>query len=85
MYKRRGAIVGSLSMSNTDFAVPYELRNVLGLVPDFSLHQLAARKPAYEDYTKGLRREWVPPRMSVSEAAAMTEVWEHNQALHSSA
>ena len=71
-------------MSNTDFAIPYELRNALGLVPDFSLHQSTAQKPAYVDYTKGLRREWVPPGMSVPEAAVVAEVWEHNQALHSS-
>ncbi|KAF8324333.1 mitochondrial ribosomal death-associated protein 3-domain-containing protein [Cantharellus anzutake] len=68
---RRGAVVGSLCMTNTDFHIPYELRDALGLTPDFSLHHMGARNQAYVDFSKGLQ------------AAAMTEVWEHGRALHS--
>ncbi|KAF9507732.1 hypothetical protein BS47DRAFT_1303615 [Hydnum rufescens UP504] len=80
---RRGAVVGAVSMSNYAFQLPMELRDVLGLVPFRSSNIWAKRNPDYITYAQGLRREWVPPRMNVLEAAAMTEVWEHNEALHS--
>lgn len=82
--QRRGAVVGALSMTNNAFQTPLELRDALGLVPFRSSNVLAKRNPDYVTYANGLRNEWIPPRMNATEAAAMTEVWAHNEALHSS-
>jgi len=80
---RRGAVVGAISTSNYAFQLPLELRDVLGLVPFRSSNTLARRNPDYITYAQGLRKEWIPPRMNITEAAAMAEVWEHNEAFHS--
>ena len=76
--------MGAISMSNYAFQLPLELRDVLGLVPFRSSTTLARRNPDYITYAQGLRKEWIPPRMNITEAAAMAEVWEHNEAFHSS-
>ncbi|OBZ66880.1 28S ribosomal protein S29, mitochondrial [Grifola frondosa] len=80
----RGAVVGALSTSDTQFRLPLELREALGL-PEFRFAgPYVHRNRAFVEYAKGLRNFPVPDQLSVNEAASVYEVWQQDKALHSS-
>lgn len=82
-YQARGAIVGALSTTSTEFPAPVELQDALGLTAKRAETAWTKRKSEYSSYAQGYVPIEVPPQFSVAEAAALVEVWNHGGALHS--
>ena len=78
----RGAVFGALSTGNTQFQLPIELREALGLPSDRPIGPYVKRSPPLVEYAQGLQNLPVPPSFSVNEAASIFEVWMQNNALH---
>lgn len=79
----RGAVAGAISTTNTDFSVPIELKDALGLTPEGSTSTWTPRNEEYSKYSTGLVSIPVPGQFNVHEAAALVEVWNHTASLHS--
>ncbi|KAF8507950.1 mitochondrial ribosomal death-associated protein 3-domain-containing protein [Hysterangium stoloniferum] len=78
----KGAVLGAVSSTNTNYLLPLVLREALGLPHDRSTGPYAKRSPALYPYLKDLRLFDVPPQLSISEASAMFKLWSTNLALH---
>jgi small subunit ribosomal protein S29 len=78
----RGAFLGAISSTNTNYVLPLVLREALGLPYDRPTGPYAKRSAALAEYGQGLRAFEVPPQLSVDEAAALFEVWSGDLALH---
>jgi len=78
----RGAVVGALSTTNSSYPVPIELKDALGQASEQSSNVWAKRNPDLVTYASGLTSVPVPAQFTVHEAAAMIEVWEHSETLH---
>lgn len=76
-------MVGAISTTNTDFAVPIELKDALGLTPEGATSTWAPRNPEYSKYSEGLSAIPVPAQFNVHEAATLVEVWNQTASLHS--
>ncbi|KAF8159956.1 mitochondrial ribosomal death-associated protein 3-domain-containing protein [Crassisporium funariophilum] len=77
----KGAFVGAISCSDTNFPLPIELRDALGLEYDHPMSPYDKRfKPVF-DYTEGLKAIKVPEKLSVQEAMSVFEIWKNEQAL----
>lgn len=79
---KRGAFVGTPTMSDTQFPLPNELRQALQ-VDSRPLNAYTKLSPEVLEYTEGLQTVPVPEKLTVAEAAAMFEVWGRDSALHS--
>jgi small subunit ribosomal protein S29 len=79
----RGAVIGALSTTSTEFPVPVELQDALGLTAKRPETVWKKRNSEYSSYAQGLIPIEVPPQFSVAEAATLVEVWNHAGALHS--
>ncbi|KAI0314593.1 mitochondrial ribosomal death-associated protein 3-domain-containing protein [Amylostereum chailletii] len=81
----RGAVIGALSSSNTDFKLTPELRHALGLQPELKFSPFKNIAPEYEAFTAGVQTMIVPSQLKVEEAASLFEVWMKNRSLHTPA
>ncbi|KAG1804613.1 mitochondrial ribosomal death-associated protein 3-domain-containing protein [Suillus variegatus] len=79
----RGAVFGALSMGNTTFPLPLELREALSLEHDRPYGPYVKRQPELVEYAHGLERLAVPGSLSVPEAASVFEVWMKDRAVPS--
>lgn len=79
--QNRGAFVGALSSSLTQYPVPPELKTVLdqGQLVDPYTKLI----PDMLEYAQGLEAYPVPERMEPDEAAGVFEIWMKDRALHS--
>lgn len=80
--KKLGAFVGAPTMSDTQFPVPNELRKTLQVDPR-PLNAYTKLVPEFLEYSNGLQSVPVPEKLTVTEAAAMFEIWGKDGALHS--
>ncbi|TFY69289.1 hypothetical protein EVJ58_g499 [Rhodofomes roseus] len=78
----RGAVIGAAGTQHTAFKMPLELCEALGLPPPRSTGPYAKRSSDIVEFARGLQNLPVSPRMSVSEAASLFEVWMQDNALH---
>ncbi|KAH9933487.1 mitochondrial ribosomal death-associated protein 3-domain-containing protein [Fomitopsis serialis] len=78
----RGAVMGAAGTQHTAFKMPLELCEALGLPPPRPAGPYTKRSPETTEFARGLKNFPVSPRMSVSEAASLFEVWMQDKALH---
>lgn len=74
-----------MSNSSSDFKAPPELREALGLTPDAPSGPYARRNADLVAYAQGLQSIPLPSQMSVSEAAALYELWGKEKILNDGA
>ena len=74
--------MGALSSTNTNYLLPSELREALGLPYDRPTGPYAKRSLSRTEYANGLRAFEVPAQLTTNEAAALFEVWSRGLALH---
>ena len=79
----RGAVLGAISTTDTAYPIPLELREALDLPHPVPNSPYFKRSPEFQMYAGGLEKLEMPERLSVSEAAAVFEVWTKDRALHS--
>ncbi|KAI0085775.1 mitochondrial ribosomal death-associated protein 3-domain-containing protein [Irpex rosettiformis] len=77
-----GAVLGALTTANSEFRVPLELQEALGLTPDVPSGPYIRRKPELVEYAKGLQNIALPSQMSIAEAAALYELWGKEKVLN---
>ncbi|RDB15895.1 37S ribosomal protein S23, mitochondrial [Hypsizygus marmoreus] len=77
----KGAFLGALTTSDTNYKTPLELRDALGLPEEHAASPYHKRSQALAEYTHGLQALNVPDQMSVAEAASLFEVWMKDRAL----
>lgn len=78
----RGAVLGAVSLANTNFAPQLELCEGLGIQYGEPSGPYVKRSAELIEYAKGLQNLPVPAQMSVEEAATLYEVWTKDKALH---
>ncbi|PPQ75486.1 hypothetical protein CVT26_015908 [Gymnopilus dilepis] len=73
----RGAVIGALSLSQTSFTLPLELRDALDLedLDAYPISPFAKRNKEMFAYTEGLQKMAVPEKLTLAEAAGVFEVW----------
>lgn len=74
--------MGAAGTQHTAFKMPLELCEALGLPPPRPAGPYTKRSPETTEFARGLKNFPVSPRMSVSEAASLFEVWMQDKALH---
>ncbi|KAG6883662.1 hypothetical protein C0993_004871 [Termitomyces sp. T159_Od127] len=80
----KGAFVGAVTASDTQYKLPLELRDALALPHERFDSPYDKRSRPLVEYTAGLRALGVPEQLSVAEAASLYEVWKDDRALVSS-
>ncbi|EIM86567.1 uncharacterized protein STEHIDRAFT_147130 [Stereum hirsutum FP-91666 SS1] len=78
----RGAFVGAISSTSNTYALTPEVRYALGFQQDLQPSPYIKVPEEVKIYTKGIKALDVPEKLSVSEAAALFEVWMKNKTLH---
>lgn len=78
----KGAVLGAISNSSTEYQPCVELREALGLSHPLPVSPYLRRSPELVAYAKGLRNIAVPDTFQVSEAAALFNLWGQDHALH---
>ncbi|THH32059.1 hypothetical protein EUX98_g2144 [Antrodiella citrinella] len=78
----RGMVIGAISGSNTNWPVPPELQESLGLTPPRPVSVYEKRYPEIEQYASGLENFPVPEQLTLDEAAAVYDLWRKDNALH---
>jgi hypothetical protein len=81
-HQARGAVLGALSSTNPQFAVPLELRETLGVPHSSPVSGRVPRSKTLQDYAHGLTNIEVPAQLSVDEAASLFDVWMKDHAVH---
>ena len=81
----KGAFLGALNCSDTQFGVPLELRDTLGLEYAHPTSPYEKRDSVHLEYAEGLKKIEVAERLTVKEAASLFEVWKDDMALPSGA
>ncbi|KAH9947031.1 mitochondrial ribosomal death-associated protein 3-domain-containing protein [Amylocystis lapponica] len=79
----RGAFLGAVSTAHTQFQMPLELSEALGIPFPRPAGPYVKRIPEVVTYAQGLQNFPVPAELSVPEAASLFEVWAEDKALHS--
>ncbi|KLO11620.1 hypothetical protein SCHPADRAFT_876656 [Schizopora paradoxa] len=79
-----GAFVGAPTMNDTQFPLPDELRKTIQ-VESRPLKAYSKLVPEFLEYSDGLQSVPIPEKLTVTEAAAMFEIWGKDGALHSRA
>lgn len=82
--KARGAVFGALSMSNTTFPLPLELREALCLEYDHPYGPHVKRSSELVKYAHRLEKLAVPSSLTVPEAASVFDVWMKDRAVPTS-
>ena len=82
--KARGAVFGALSMSNTTFPLPLELREALSLEYDAPCGPYVKRSSELVKYAQRLEKLAVPSSLTVSEAASVFSTWMKDRAVPTS-
>ncbi|KAF9464923.1 mitochondrial ribosomal death-associated protein 3-domain-containing protein [Collybia nuda] len=77
----KGAVLGAITKSDTNYTVPLELQDALGLPYEQFTSPYDKRSKTLIEYTKGLRSMPVPAQLSVPEAASLFEVWMKDKAI----
>ncbi|KAI5124226.1 hypothetical protein M0805_005076 [Coniferiporia weirii] len=80
---KRGAVVGALSSSLTQYPLGPELQKEL--VRDHPVDPYTKMVPGMVEYAQGLKPLRVPEKLEYDEAAALFEIWVKDRALHSAA
>jgi small subunit ribosomal protein S29 len=75
--QKRGAILGSISSTQTTNPIPLELRDTLNLeyLDKRPISPYEKRNQILLDYASGLKSLEVPAKLSLEEAAGIFEVW----------
>lgn len=84
LLQARGAFVGAISSTSNTYALTPEVRYALGFQQDLQPSPYIKVPEEVKVYTKGIKPLEVPEKLSVSEAAALFEVWMKNKTLHTS-
>ncbi|KAG6860519.1 hypothetical protein C0995_010299 [Termitomyces sp. Mi166 len=79
-----GAFVGAITTSDTQYKLPLELKDSLGLPHEYFKTPYDKRSRTLIEYTTGLKALHVPEQLSLVEAASLYEVWKNDKALISS-
>ncbi|EJD07363.1 uncharacterized protein FOMMEDRAFT_16060 [Fomitiporia mediterranea MF3/22] len=79
----RGAVLGAVSQSLTQYPFTPELQTALER--DKSIDPYTKLIPGMVEYAQGLKALRVPDKLEYAEAAAMFEIWMKDRALHSDA
>ncbi|OCB85489.1 hypothetical protein A7U60_g7499 [Sanghuangporus baumii] len=77
----RGAVLGAISSSITQYPLGPELKQALSL--DEHLNPYTKLRKGLLEYTQGLEPLRVPDKLEYDEAIAMFEIWKKDRALHS--
>ncbi|TFK51912.1 hypothetical protein OE88DRAFT_1658612 [Heliocybe sulcata] len=77
----RGAILGALSDTVTQYKTPLELRRALGLPDVAPVGPFVKTNKTVEEYAAGLKALPVPGKLSLDEAARLFEVWVEDKAV----
>lgn len=78
----RGAVLGAITMTDTTFQVPLELREALALSHDTPVTAYDRRNWDLIQYSKGLQSIPVPSQLKLNEAASLYQVWGEDRALN---
>lgn len=84
IFQAKGAILGAITYSDTNYLLPIELRDALGMEYDHHMSPYDKRSRTLLEYTKGLRALRVPEKLTLREATSLFEVWKNDNALTSS-
>ena len=79
--KARGAVVGALAPSLSQYPIPPELKQALQLESPSPYTKL---NPGMLEYAQGLEAMQVPESLEYSEATSIFEIWARDRALHTS-
>ncbi|TFK66662.1 hypothetical protein BDN72DRAFT_132569 [Pluteus cervinus] len=77
----RGAFLGSITESDTQYSSSTELKDYLNLYPGQPAGPYAKRSRMLVEYAKGFQAFPVPEKLSVKEAASIFEVWMEDKAV----
>ncbi|KAF8889525.1 mitochondrial ribosomal death-associated protein 3-domain-containing protein [Gymnopilus junonius] len=79
----RGAVIGSLSLSQTNFVLPVELHDALDLedLDAYPISPFAKRNREMMVYTEGLKKLAVPEKLTLEEAIGVFEVWKGTEVI----
>ncbi|KAH9479917.1 37S ribosomal protein S23, mitochondrial [Psilocybe cubensis] len=79
----RGAVFGALSLSQSNYPLPLELRDALQLqeLDAYPVSPYLKRSKDMLAYTEGLRKLEVPAKLSMQEALAVFEIWKKRMAI----
>ncbi|KAG6887040.1 hypothetical protein C0992_001077 [Termitomyces sp. T32_za158] len=80
----KGAFVGAITTSDTQYKLPLELKDALNLPHERFKSVYDKRSRPLMEYTTGLKALNVPEQLSLVEAASLYEVWKDDKALISS-
>ncbi|KAH8103887.1 mitochondrial ribosomal death-associated protein 3-domain-containing protein [Cristinia sonorae] len=81
----RGAVIGAVSGSNTNWPVTLELQEALGLSTPRPVNEYAKRSDNLQYYAEGLKNFPVPEKLTLDEAASIYDMWHKDNALHTHA
>lgn len=76
-------MIGSLSLSQTNFTLPLELRDALDLedLDAFPISPFEKRNKEMMVYTEGLKKMPVPEKLTLEEAVGVFEVWKGTEVI----
>ncbi|GJJ11338.1 hypothetical protein Clacol_005570 [Clathrus columnatus] len=80
----KGAVLGAISSTNTNFQAPLELREALQLTGKEVISPYESRSSELVQYMHGLRPFQVPAKLSVPESLGLFGIWSRHLALHTS-
>ncbi|THH10743.1 hypothetical protein EW145_g1103 [Phellinidium pouzarii] len=76
----RGAVLGALSPTLTNYPLPPELQKVI--TPDNLPNPYTKLVPGLVEYSQGLETFPVPEKLDYNEAAALFEIWKKDSSFH---